>query len=275
MNCENTGAARRHTLLTYPGLWLSYLRINWLSLLAYNIDFLISASVSVLRNVLQVLTIGIIFDHVGSIGGWSFAQVLYVYALAATGRSIWHLFAVNVLSIGDMVRNGGLERLMVRPANVLFQVVADYLDNDDWGELFTGVAAVAYAAHHLSLVHGPLDLLLIVAQMFGAAALYLAFHLTANTLAFWLVRTDAAESLIWTLDQFTRYPLNIYGRPLRWLMTWVVPFGFVSFYPAQAFFSSGMLLWVGRLSPFVAAAVFALAYRFWQFGLSRYQGTGS
>lgn len=266
---------RRHTLGTYPGLWLAYLRLNWLSLMAYNIDFLIASAVSLFRNVLQVLTVGIIFSHVGSIGGWSLSQVLYLYALAATGRSLWHLFAVNVMSIGSLVRTGGIERLLVRPANVLFQVIADYLDNDDWGELITGILVLAYAIRTLGLVHGPLDLVLVVVQVFAAALIYLALHLAANTLAFWLVRTDAASSLIWTLDEFTRYPLSIYGRGLRALLTWVVPFGFVSFYPAQAFFGSGGLIWLGRLAPVVAVGVFALAYRFWLLGLSRYSGTGS
>lgn len=259
----------------YVGLWLAYIRVNWLALMAYNVDFIISNVANLLRNIASILAVGIIFHHVGDIGGWRYEQVLYLYALAATGRAFWHLFFVSVLTISYNVRSGGFERLLVRPANVLFQLVADHLDNDDWGEAVTGLAVLTYSVQRLGLVHGSLDVLVIVLQVLSSVAIYFALHLAANTLAFWLIRARAADSLVWELDNFSRYPLSIYSRPLRGLLTWLVPFGFVNYYPAQVFFGTGVLVRIGWLSPLVGLLAFALAYRFWEYGLSKYQGTGS
>lgn len=263
------------TISRYAGLWCAYIRINWLALMAYNVDFIISNTANLVHNVAQILAVGIIFQHIGSIAGWSFDQVLYLYALAALGRSLWHLFFVSVLTIGQNVRTGEFERLLVRPANVLFQLVANYLDNDDWGEAVIGIVLLGHSVGRLGLIDSPLDILVIALQVMSAVAIYLALHLAANTLSFWLVRGRAAESIVWQLDNFSRYPLTVYSKPLKALLTWVVPFGFVNFYPAQVFFGSGAMTWIGWLSPLVGLLAFALAYRFWEFGLSWYQGTGS
>lgn len=271
MSGKRSGA----TIAWYFELWLAYLRVNWLSLMAYNVDFVLSNISNLVRNLASILAVGIIFQHVGTIAGWTFEQILYLYALAATGRGLWHLLLVNVMSVGAYVRNGSMDRLMVRPANILFQLVADYLDNDDWGEAAIGLAAIVYSAGRLGLVSGPADVLMIALQVLSAVAIYFALHLAANTLSFWLVKGRAADNLVWETDNFSRYPLSIYPAPLRAVLTWLVPFGFVSYYPAQAFFGTGALVWLGRLSPLAGALAFGLAYRFWLYGLSHYQGTGS
>jgi ABC-2 type transport system permease protein len=74
--------------------------------------------------------------------------------------------------------------------------------------------------------------------------------------------------------EMAKYPLTIYGRGVTFLLTWVFPFAMASFYPASHLLGRdvGLLAWA---SPFVAAILLAIGYRFWRFGLGYYAGTGS
>jgi ABC-2 type transport system permease protein len=58
------------------------------------------------------------------------------------------------------------------------------------------------------------------------------------------------------------------------VLTWVIPFGLASFYPAAYLLGRdvGALAW---LSPLVAAALLVIGYAVWRAGLRRYEGTGS
>ncbi len=278
------------TFGSYVGLYLCYLRVNWLALMAYPTEFWGNNLGNVAGNLLGIAAVGIVFGHVRAIGGWSFDQVLFLYALAMVARSLWHLFMVNCLNLPYYVQRGTLDRLMVRPVNILFQVYADYLDNDDWGEAVIGLVVLGTLSVRLGLVGvGPevglarslTNVLWLAVIALSGTAIFAAIHLAANTTSFWLVQAGAVSQLVWQVDGFSRYPLNVYSRPLRFVLSWLLPFGFINFYPAHLFFGpsgvpeGGGLLWVARLTPLVAAAAFGLAYRFWQAGLDHYQGAGS
>jgi ABC-2 type transport system permease protein len=74
---------------------------------------------------------------------------------------------------------------------------------------------------------------------------------------------------------FGRYPLTIYHPVLRALLSWVLPFGFVAFYPATGFLGRGEFRAYFWGTPIVSAAVFALGLAVFQAGLRRYRSTGS
>lgn len=261
-------------MIRYLALYALYLRANWLSRMQYRLDFAVKNLSGLSLNLVMVAGVGIVFTRVKAIGGWTFHQVLFIFALGMLCRSIWHLLWVDVLSIGWLIRTGELDRLLVRPLNPLFQIMAGYLDDDDWGELVVGLVFLAVAARGLGLTWPAGSVLLLAVFVLSGAVIYAAIHLAANTAAFWLVSARALDQLTWELDNFSRYPLNVYGTGIRFLLTWVVPYGFAGFYPAAVFMGEGHWAAFGWATPAAAAVAFALAYRFWLHGLSRYQGTG-
>jgi len=94
------------------------------------------------------------------------------------------------------------------------------------------------------------------------------------------VRMDAGRQLLETLEvQFVRFPLSIYPQPVQWCFSFVVPFAFVSFVPAELILHKDTVALLnpqlGYLTPAVGVAVFAAGYLLWRIGLRRYQSTGS
>jgi ABC-2 type transport system permease protein len=80
--------------------------------------------------------------------------------------------------------------------------------------------------------------------------------------------------LVFDNHLFAQYPLSIYPKAIGILLTWVIPYGFASFYPASYVLNRdvGNIAWFG---PFVAVLLLFIGYRFWQFGLKYYSGTGT
>jgi ABC-2 type transport system permease protein len=68
--------------------------------------------------------------------------------------------------------------------------------------------------------------------------------------------------------------LSIYPKAIGILLTWVVPYGLASFYPAS-FLLDRPWGWAAWLAPLAAALLLYLGYRFFQFGLRHYSGTGT
>ncbi len=84
-----------------------------------------------------------------------------------------------------------------------------------------------------------------------------------------------------SLEQdFTRYPISIYTRGVRIVLSFVFPFAFMNYFPATYFLNkteTGLNLnpAVGLLTPAIGLAWFGVAYAFWRIGMRHYQGTGS
>jgi ABC-2 type transport system permease protein len=74
---------------------------------------------------------------------------------------------------------------------------------------------------------------------------------------------------------FGRYPLTIYHPVLRMLLSWVLPYGFVAFYPASGLLGRRELAGYFWGTPLVAMAVFVLGYGVFRAGVRRYRSTGS
>lgn len=127
------------TFQRYLGLYVAYFRANLLSLMSYRVDFIIRNLCNLVLMFAYLGVVGLIYENVETIKGWRFEQLLVIYALTSLSRSLFHLFCINVISIGTCIRQGDLDRILLRPVNPLFQLVADYIDNDDWGELVLGI----------------------------------------------------------------------------------------------------------------------------------------
>jgi ABC-2 type transport system permease protein len=94
------------------------------------------------------------------------------------------------------------------------------------------------------------------------------------------VQVDALRWIVLQLEQeFTRYPLSIYSRGVRLLLAFVIPFGFMNYFPASYFLHKadnglGLPIAVGVLTPAVGIVFLLVAYACWRFGLQRYQSVG-
>jgi ABC-2 type transport system permease protein len=115
----------------------------------------------------------------------------------------------------------------------------------------------------------------------GGALIDLGISLAVATVSFWFVRVDTLRWVIMSLEQeFTRYPISIYTRGVRIILSFVFPFAFMNYFPATFLLhkaETGLSLspQIGLLTPLIGAGWLAVSYAFWRIGLQHYQGTGS
>ena len=246
----------------YPRLYLLFLAQRLKILMEYRMNFVIGASSTVLVQAAGILTVWVVMRRVPDINGWTFDEVLLVYGLLTLAKSINHMFADNLWTLGrSYIRTGGFDRFLVRPIDPLFHLLADRFCHDGVGNFLVGLALVVKSALALGI------------EPSAANVLYLLLAVAAVS-AFWIVESIPVIRSVFEMHEFARYPLTIYPRAIAILLTWAVPYGFASFYPASHLLGRdvGALAWLGLP---IAAALLVAGYRFWSFGLRHYSSTGS
>ncbi|MDR0137746.1 ABC-2 family transporter protein [Metabacillus idriensis] len=263
-------------LKRYAKLYYIFAKNHIKVMMEYRVDFFIGVISVMLQQFASIFFVKVVFDHIEQINGWTFYEILFIYGIAAAGRSLHHIFFDNLWTLGwQYIRPGQMDRLLIRPINPLFHVCADRLQQDGLGQLAIGIIILAAAFPHLDLAFGMMDWVMLVVMIISSGLIYIAINLFFATFSFWMVDSLPVVYAVFNLSEFAKYPLTIYNKTIRVFLTWIIPYGFTAFYPAAWFLDRNGYTFVGAVSPLVGVGSIALAYIFWLYGLRAYTSTGT
>jgi ABC-2 type transport system permease protein len=126
----------------------------------------------------------------------------------------------------------------------------------------------------LGIFEQSINIVYTAVAVLSGGAIFMALNLITCVSAFWIMDSVPVTRAIFDNHLFAQYPLTIYPKAINILLTWLIPYGFASFYPAAHLLGRdvGPLAW---LAPLVAAALLAIGYWLWGIGLRHYASTGS
>ena len=258
----------------YLGLYRLFLGMHLKALIEYRMSFLFGMAVLVLVQGMSLATIWITMRQVPSLNGWSFNEVVLIYGLVIFSRSCTQMFTESIWVLGYYIREGGFDRLLVRPIDPLFHMLAENFSIEAVGFFLVGGALIATTGRALGIFASPFNIAYLAVSVASGAIIFFAINLITGTSAFWIVDSIPVMGAVFENYLFAHYPLTIFPKGIQVMLTWVIPYAFASFYPASFLLGRdvGPLVW---LSPLVAAVLLIIGYRFWLVGLARYEGTGS
>jgi ABC-2 type transport system permease protein len=264
------------TLAAYRHLVSAQLR----SQTQYRASFAADLIGSLMFGVLDVVSVVVVFRVTPALGGFGFAEVFLMTALAGCAFAAADLAVGNVERLRQYVRSGLFDALLVRPLSSLTQLVAMDVATRRVGRVTFGVVIVVVAAANAPV---PLTLwrlaLLTVTPVAGAMIFGAVFVVTATVAFWWIESGEIANGLTYGGLSFTQYPITIYDTLFRRLFAYAVGFAFVAYYPTLALLDRpdplGAPRFLGYASPAVAIAAVLAAGLMWRSGVRHYRSTGS
>jgi len=246
----------------------------------YRASFVVDVTCSVFFGVVDIVSVVVLFRVTPALGGFEFAEVFLMTALAGCAFAMADLVVGNVERLRQYVRSGLFDALLVRPLSSLMQLVAMDVATRRVGRVAFGIVVVVLAVAHapVPLTVGRLALL-VVTPIAGAMIFGAVFVATATVAFWWIESGEIANGLTYGGLNFTQYPITIYGALFRRLFAYAAGFAFVAYYPTLALLDRpdplGAPWLLGYASPVVAVAVVIAAGLMWRTGVRRYRSTGS
>lgn len=244
--------------------------------LEYRGDLAIECMGSILSQCCGLAVVGIIFRSVPLLRGWSRAEVFFIYGFALTAQALFEAVADGFYWFADKyVMRGELDRVLLKPLHPLFQVLLENFNFEFVAELALGLVILAAATGQLESPPTAGEWTLIAVMLPSAVLVLCGLFLALASVSFWAEDKVGVLPPVYNLMAFGRYPLTIYHPVLRALLSWVLPYGFVAFYPATGFLRRGEFSAYFWGTPAAGAVVFAFGYWIFRAGLRRYRSTGS
>lgn len=244
--------------------------------LAYRADLVVNALGDVLIAAVGPLFLGTMFQHVRHLGDWSAPEVLFCWGFAEAVVGLFFTFFQGLYALNQRYILGGeLDRALLRPLDPLAQVLLDNVSLEDVPIVVLGLGIMG-AAVAWGLPPVPAWKWALLPLFLASATAVLGGLLTGlASLGFHLHHRGTAVGLVFQLSTFNRYPLDLFARPLRWVLTFVLPLGFAGFYPAVFFLDRPEWFVYAAAQPAVGLACAVGGYAAWRFGLGRYTSSGS
>lgn len=260
----------------YVRLYNSFLKQYLKSLMEYKTDFFIGLFGFLLIQGSGVIFLGLVFSSIPSLKGWSFYEILFIYGFAQIPRGIDHIFTDNLWIFGwKHIVQGEFDRYLLRPLNPLFQLLAERFQPDGFGEIIVGISLLIISSINLDLSFSFFTPIIFIFAVLGGTLIYTSIKLITSSLAFWFKNSMAFISMSYNLSDFAKYPVSIYPKTLKGIVTYIFPFAFTGFYPA-AYFLGKETLFMGVILTCIMSVIFILiGYKVWLIGLRKYESAGN
>lgn len=246
----------------------------------YRTSFAVDVASSVLFGVLDVTAVIVMFRVTPVLAGFEFNAVLLMTALASSGFALADLAIGNIERLGQYVRTGVFDAVLVRPLGALMQLATMDIAARRVGRVVFGAGLIVVAAVDAPLAITPAHLALLVVTPLAGALIFAAVFVASASVAFWWIEAgEIANGVTYGGLQFTQYPITIYGAVLRRVFAYGIGFAFVAYYPALALLDRpdplGGPAALGYAAPIVGLAAALGAGVVWRMGLRQYRSTGS
>jgi ABC-2 type transport system permease protein len=241
----------------------------------YRLDFIISSIGMVFTGLVTVFVFQVLFETIPTLAGWTFNEILFIYGFFSLAAAPQQIFFDNIWFLRYKVQDGSFIKYYFRPLNMMFYYMSETIDLKGFTLLAIGIATLVYASIQLGLQWTPLRLLLLATMLLSASLVAISFMTIAACSTFWIVNSYPVMALALKIRDFAQYPMTVFDGFARFLFTYMIPIGFIAFYPAQLFLRPEEVSILVYLSPLVGIAFFALAYFVWHKGVNSYSGTGS
>lgn len=265
------------TLKRYVRLYKVFVAQFFKSLVQSKADFLIGLCGFFFTQITGIAFLYLVFRQIPVLADWSLDQLIFIYGFAQIPRGIDHLFTDNIWLVAwRLVVNGKFDRYMLRPMNLFMQVIFEKLQPDALGELLVGTILLVISLTKGIVIVDAAHILLFVVSIFAGAIIYTAIKLLFASFAFWMKVSGPVLYTAYQLADFAKYPTDIYARGVRFIITWIIPFGFVAYLPASYFLKPEVsaLATIG-VECIIAVVFFALAYLVFTLGTRAYESAGN
>jgi len=241
----------------------------------YRLDFIIS---SIGMFVSSLATLGIfwvIFDNVPNIAGWTLMEMVFIYAFYMIAISPMQILFDHAWQLRFHVQQGSFIKYYFRPLNMMFYYMSEMFDIKGLTQLAAGIILLIYASIQLNIDWTLARLALLVMTVFSAALVQISIIVAASCATFWVMDSYPVLGLAWKLREFSPYPMTIFDGAFRFTFTYLIPIGFVAFYPSQLFLRPEEVSPLIYFSPILGMGLFAITYWIWTKGVNSYTGTGA
>ncbi|MBQ9279950.1 MAG: ABC-2 family transporter protein [Clostridia bacterium] len=244
--------------------------------LEYKLSFILMLLASAFSSFFIIFGTVLLLNKFGTIEGWTLNEIMLTTGIAVFGHVTTEMFGRGLDHFYKQVKNGLLDRILVRPRSITLQVLCSEFQLSKVGRLIEAIIVLGYGICTVHVTWTAYKVLVLCLMILGSITLFFSILLIKAAFSFWTI--EGMEFMNILSDggrDMSSYPISIYQKWFAAIFTYVIPFGCVNYFPLLYLLDKGNVpAWYG-LTPLVTLVFAGISYGIWKYGLSQYKSTGS
>lgn len=262
----------RRNLRIYFTLQLAQLR----AAVEYRADFWIGIVGAMLQQLAGLVFVTALFNQIPEVDGWTVWNIAILYGLAMIPKGITELFCDGPWMLRAKVNSGEFDRVLVRPISPALQSATNIVSIHGAGQVVLGIVVLWLGMTRSDLAVHWWTWPFLLVTILSSSVMNGAINYLINMIGFWDPSAQSAlPTMLALFIDFAKLPLDIYTMAIRFIVTILLPYAFMTYFPALVLLDrDSAWRWLGWCNPLATAAVVAVTAWLWSKALNRYQGVG-
>ena len=213
-------------------LYLKYFKIHLKSEMQYKMSFILSFVSQFFVFFGYYFTIICLFDKFSNLKGFSLYEVLLTFGIIQFGFAFCESFFRGIDQFDRLIVDGGFDRLLLRPQNILLQVFGQEISFVKLSRLFQSIIVLIIAVINIDVVWDIKKVIILICMLISSVLIFLSIFILAASYCFITIKglevrnvfTDGGKHM-------AQYPIGIFKKGFVFFFTYIIPFGFVNYYP--------------------------------------------
>jgi len=256
-------------------LYLKHLKLHIISQLEYKTSFIISFISQIFVYFTYYFIIIALFQKFNNISGFNVYEVLLCFSIINFGYSINETFFRGVDRFENLIINGTLDRLLLRPVNILTQVMCYEVDLVKISRILQSIIILIISLLKLNITWNISKILLLILMLIGSILIFFSIFILMASYCFITIQGLEVKNLFTDGGRHVaQYPIGIFNKSFIFIFTFIIPYAFVNYYPLLYFLdkSNNIFYFFSPLLIFIY--LIPCLYSF-KVGLKRYNSVGS
>ena len=211
----------------------AYIKMNLKRSIEYRGNFIIGFIGLLIINISSILILYIIISNFEDIAGWTYWENIFNYALFLTSLGLHKVIFQNIGNLEDYIVDGRFDRLMLRPVSPFAQIILEVINIEEITDFFLGIIGLSISSIYLKIRWSASNIIWLVLSIINGAVVFTLILSIISTLSFWLYRVYPILYGTTELQEAVQnYPIIIYSKPLKFIVTYVLPYAAVNYFPS-------------------------------------------
>lgn len=256
-------------------LYFKFMKIHFKSELQYKMSFILSFLSQFLVFFGYYFTILCLFDKFSNLKGFTLYEVLLTFAIIQFGFAFCETFFRGIDTFDNLIVDGTFDRLLLRPQNILLQVFANEVSFVKISRLIQSIIILIIAIINIDVIWSIDKIITLIFMLIASVIVFLGIFILAASYCFLTVKglevrnvfTDGGKHM-------AQYPIGIFKKGFLFFFTYIIPYGFVNYYPLLYVLGKTNNKWL-IISPLITLLYLIPCITVFYKGVKRYSSTGS
>ena len=258
-------------------LYKKYVKMHMKTSMQYKANMLMLSFSTMLISVGEILAVYMLFSKFESVGKWGFYEAALMFGIITAVYAFTEMFARGFDEFPKLIKGGDLDRLLVRPVNIIYQIFGSKIEYSKCCKSILGlvICGIALANMNISWTFAKVAVL---ASTFvcGCFVVLGVMMIGAGLSIFTVENTEFINIITNGAKELSYYPINIHNKWIKRVFTYIIPFACFNYLPLTYIMGYGSFPpLVYALSPLLGILFILPCLWFFLWSLKKYQSSGT